>query len=251
MVEANRNSNLSATVFGSRAGVVYQHCSVYLHEDTENLLVPVFCDAAAIQVAEMHGRAKMFYDLMGGELDRHAHPSMGGREEFHEIISVVDDEFRPAGQGASPFTEADFEAAAKLDPSPAVMANHSKEGLSAEVPFSGIRTGVAAVSQGSGPSTALFRATRESHPYLGSGCLMRLILPTNVKDFSVVADLNELETSTWTGAHRFGGWHCDSEGAVSFVSFLPALCYRPGLLNEMLWSAATRATWAYEQHSQP
>jgi hypothetical protein len=56
--------------------------------------------------------------------------------------------------------------------------------------------------------------------------------------------LNLAETVEHTGCHFFGAWVTDPDNDnMTFVSFLPAVAYQPGLLGRMVWSMAVRAQW--------
>ena len=60
---------------------------------------------------------------------------------------------------------------------------------------------------------------------------------------ALVVHLNLAETREWTGAHYLGGWCQAREGDVSFMSFLPAAVYEPGLIALFLRDAVRRAEW--------
>src|SRR5581483_11436676 len=178
------------------------------------------------------------------------HPGSGARREPDEILSVIATVIAPGGEGASPWAEGDFKATSEMRPRPWVLATAGAEGMTAEFPF----TGDLPAGMASGPETALLTvSSTERHPQLGSGLLLRLQLPFNVSkergaDLSWM--LNALETTSETNAHRLGAWCLGpappgrpDAHSITFVSFVPAVAYRKGLLDVLSMDMAIRTRW--------
>jgi hypothetical protein len=102
--------------------------------------------------------------------------------------------------------------------------------------------------------TALLTASStERHPQLGSGLLLRLQLPINFpkdKGSAAALTLNLLEATEMTDTHTLGAWclgpaladRSDSH-SLNFVSFVPAVAYRKGLLDVLAMDMAVRVRW--------
>jgi hypothetical protein len=246
---ANRYSSLSALISDHETERVYWRCSAYIHDQVEPWIQPLFASAVAIQAEEAHFRVDELRENIGGDIDESEHPESGIRKDPDEMLSIVTDFFLPQGMGSSPFREDEFQAVANMEPSPAVMATYDPSGLTAEVPFSGVEpAALSAMSPtAEGPSTALFQASSgEGHQYLGSGCRIQLVLPLKVDDHGTPAGINLAEAKSWTGYNLFGGWYWANESLI-FGTFIPSAAYRRGLLSLILWNAAGKAKWFYDE----
>jgi hypothetical protein len=166
------------------------------------------------------------------------------------MLSVITAVFAPGGAGASPWTSADFKAAAGMTPRPWVLATADDDGLTAEFPLIGDLPAIVA----SGPETALFTASAtDRHPQLGSGLQLHLQLPFLFSESAgteVACHLNILEIAQDRNTHALGAWCLGpaapgqtSAHSVSFVSFIPAAAYRKGLLQVLAVEMALRTRW--------
>jgi hypothetical protein len=223
-----------------------------------------FLSSVSLQAAEAHLQPDALAKLIGGEVDESAHSKNGFREKRDEMLDVIKLFYAPEGNNPSGFTKKDFHAAMKLDPRPWLMANESGKGLTAEFPFPGCM-----------PPTALLTLDNEiRHPLLGSGLFVLLRLPLNLRGANVeslASRLNLAEGRNQTRTHFMGSWCVDSDRnmkllqtgllltgeslpvgvldqrgkeMLSFCSFIPSVCYRPGLLENAIYSMGLRAKWA-------
>jgi hypothetical protein len=244
----NRFASLSALVWDPQRWRLTLRCSVYVHRQSLPWVRQLFAAAVAIQAADAHIKVAELPRFLGGEPDVSAHPASGWRHQPDDMLEVIARVFAPQGRGPSPFTEADFKTALRMQPRPWVLATGNGAGMAAEFPFRG---DVPAVAGGSG--TALFTASaRERHPQLGSGALLLLSLPSppdpgpakSGESARLANELNLAEPESWTGAHFLGAWATDPGRGLTFTTFLPAAVYRRGLLDAMILSSAMRARWA-------
>ncbi len=224
--------------------VLTLRCGVYVHPQNLSWLSRLCLAAVGLQAADAHIKAPALARLLGGEPDTSPHPRRGWRRHADAMLGVIEQVFAPEGRRPSPFTEADFRAALELTPRPWVLATGNGAGLTAELPFV---DDIPAIQGGQG--TALLMATAtDRHPQLGSGALLRLILPAlpsaGRTDAEPAADLNRAEPAAWAVAHFLGAWTADPDRGLTFVVFLPAAVYRQRLLDAMLLNMAARAQWA-------
>ncbi len=90
--------------------------------------------------------------------------------------------------------------------------------------------------------------------------LLRLSLPSpadpSLRDSAraarLAADLNRSESRQWGSGHLLGAWctHDHPGIGLSFVSFVPAVLYRRGLLDTLILGMGLRARWAKAHLSQ-
>ncbi len=197
-------------------------------------------------------------------MDESAHPTNGLRKQKDEMLDVVPLLYAPWGKDPSRFTREDFHAAMEVNPKPWLMANEGEDGLTAEFPFPGCM-----------PPSALLTLDNEiRHPVLGSGLFILLRLPLNLRGANVeslASQLNLAELRNPTRTHFMGSWCVDSDRNVkllqsglllmgesspvgvleqqgkeilSFCAFIPSVCYRPGLLENVIYSMGLRAMWS-------
>ena len=243
----NRFATLSGLVYDPTTGRVSLHCAAKFHEQNFTWLGRFFSLATAMQAADAHIKvAQGIERLLGGEPDFTDHPTNGPRQNMDDMLNVLEQTVAPMGKNASPFGEVDFVALESMDPSPSVMTCADQGGVTAEFPFTGQRPAALIPGQGQPLETALFQATSaEAHPQLGSGCLCRLTLPVQDNTPDLACRLNGDESTSWSASHFFGAW-CNGEQGLTFITFVPALAYQPGLLQNIFWSFAGRARWAAE-----
>jgi hypothetical protein len=242
--------HLGALTWSSETRRISLHSAACFHAGNRQWLQPLFLAAVGLQAADAHIKADGLARLLGGEPDVSAHPTSGVRGEPDDILNVIASLFAPRGADASPWTEADFKAAADMKPRPWVLANGDATGLTAEFPFSGDMPAIAA---GRAETTLLTASSTERHPQLGSGLHLRLQLPFNLpKDqgSEVAFALNLLEAAETTNTHTLGAWclgpvlpgRTDTHSVI-FASFVPAAAYRRGLLDVLAMDMAIRARW--------
>ena len=250
LAHLNTFMHLNALTWSPDTRAVRLHAAACFHPGNREWLQSLFVAAVGLQSADAHIKADGLARLLGGELDVSGHPGSGARHEPDDMLNVIASLFAPQGAGASPWTEPDFTAAADMTPRPWVLANGDATGLTAEFPFTG---DVPAAIAGRAETALLTASSTERHPQLGSGLLLRLQLPINFpKDngSSAALTLNLLEATEMTDTHTLGAWclgpaladRSDSH-SLNFVSFVPAVAYRKGLLDVLAMDMAIRVRW--------
>lgn len=251
----NRYASLSAFIWSPEQGRVLLHSAAVFHSENVGWLKALFLAAAGLQVADAHIKADGLAKILGGEPDASAHPRHGPRPEPDEILEIIATTFAPAGADRSPFTEADFVAAAEMTPRPWVMVSSNATGLTGQFPFTGsVPAGLADTVE-----TALLNATNDQrHPQLGSGALLTLRLPISLghdQAVAVASALNQVEARVPTGTHALGAWTTvpvppEGPPTLAFCCFIPALMHRPGLLAAMTMAMAARTRWVADLYVQ-
>lgn len=242
----NTHASLSALVYDEDQRSLRYACSMVVHEQNVEWAKQLLSLAIAIQAVDTIIKLEVA-EAFGGVPAVSAHPTSGLRTVRDDMVNVVAQSIAPHGSGASPFSAADFDSIEELDPSPSVLTSADESGLTAEFPFFGLRSGAQASIDGVPPETALLQLTRnDRHPQLGSGCLVRLTLPVGPDTGGVAMELNRREATLASDCHFLGAW-CVGPLGLTFVTFLPAIAHRPGLLTNLFMNSAIRTRWAREQ----
>jgi len=231
-----RYATASAPVLDQDSGRISLFSSVYVHEQIASWIVPLFARLALLQPIEAERVAEHLATALGGEPAASGPGDRGSRSEPDEMLTVADLVYAPHGEGPSAWADdAEFDQVAETLNQGNAFATGGASGLTAEFPF------------GAG-DTALFQAdTRERHPHLGSGLLLRLTLPFAQplpEAVAFAALLNGVEAAGDLHTPALGAWTVDSAGERAravFVSFLPSILHSPGLLLNLTFHAAGRA----------
>jgi hypothetical protein len=252
LADLNKLATLSALVWDPVTRRVGLACTAYVHAGVQEWLPRVLLGAIGLQAADAERKAPALARWLGGEPDTSAHPTEGRRPDPDEMLSIVEAFYVPAGRQPSPFQEADFDEALTLPPQPWVLASGGGPRLTAEFPF----TGTSPAGFGPGLETALLTASAEEpHPALGSGAVIRLILPTELSSrraAELAVAMNAAEAAEWTVCHLLGAWSTGPvpgrpdapHNCLTFATFLPARTYRRGLIHAMTTRMAMRTKWA-------
>ena len=215
--------------------------SFYVHEHSVEWAVPLFAQASIIQVVDAQIRTEIAAKLLGGQPNTTPHPLRGVRKDPDDMLNVVERVYRPLGEKSCLWAHTEeFEEAAKIISSSGAYANGGTTGVTAEFPF--------------GDDTAMVTFdTRQPHPQLGNGLLIRLNLPIQLpvdRANRLAVALNSLEYVSFVRSHFIGSW-CVAELNGSFmpiyVAFYPNALYRPGLVLNLLMGSGLRARWVREE----
>jgi hypothetical protein len=270
LASLNGIASLSALVWDRDRGTVKLHCSTVVHAETTDWMGELFTHAVAIQAADAYHRVVFPYgQALGGEPDTSPHPASGPRNEPDDMLGVLQDLYLPEGKKPSPFTGREFQATANLRSEKGWgMANASDTGMTGEIPYfgdlpvamqilgytgqrpGGIRQRLGGLFGREKPApqgvqTALLTSSsREPHPELGSGVLIRLHLPFEATADTSVA-LAWAERQQWTNCYGFGAW-CIGHMSVTHVTFVPAAAYRPGIFQALAVTEVGRVQWAQQ-----
>lgn len=253
----NAQETMNALVWNEHHGSIVECCTSTVFPDTVESWVDLLSVAAVIQNCAAHSRAHSVAEVVGGRVAASNHPTSGERPEMDDLLNVPERVIVPEGQGPSRFTGPLLEKLAASD-SPlskvSPLFTGTAEGFTAEFPYSGAVTATERAMSGSSqpPETALFRVmTDQPHPEFGSGALMVLALPVRFSPgagFGVANELNLLESTTPTRTNLLGAW-CVEPGSkghdrIAFVSFVPSLLAKGGILENLCFYNAARARWA-------
>ena len=227
----------SARVFDPTEKTIRLWTAVTVHAEIVEWMISLFSSLAIIQAIEAANRAEITAEVVGGDIDLSAHPSSGERSEADEMMHIVDNAFIPAGQRPSPWSGSEEldqirESLNKLN----CFSTGNRTGLTAEFPI--------------GSTTSMMQViTGEKNPVIGSGVGILLQLPLwgSAERAAMMAGvLNRAEANRHTPGHLIGSWCSKTIGERSnptFASFIPAALYQPGLLTNLVFSAAVRAQW--------
>jgi hypothetical protein len=205
------------------------HSSVSVTPDNWLLARSIALHAMALQMADAYAEAVELAAAFGGRVAASAHPRNGLRERPDEMVEIVE-VYQQRGEGPSPFTTDEIAELVHLEPRPWVMAANEPQRLLADLSFA---TDLPA---------RLELDASERHPSLGSGLLMRLILPVEPDD-AIAQKLNANECLE-PDAHQLGAWCIDRERALTFTGFVPAAAHTPGLSRALAYHLSAKNDWA-------
>jgi hypothetical protein len=234
----NGMASLSGFVWEpSEPGKVRLAASMYVHEETLQMVQLLFSIAAAIQAADAQIKASGLAEIFGAKPDSSSHPTSGPRPACDDMLNVLDQLVIPRGKGESLWAGKEMEQALEfLKQPPCVGCTGDKNGLAAEFPLID-RTSL------------LTMDTRQEHPQLGKGLLILLRLPflTSKEEAARWAvNLNSRELGELTRLPFLGSW-CSQKEEFCFVSFYPNFCFAPGLLLNLVMDMISRALWVAEE----
>jgi hypothetical protein len=231
LAAVNRLVTLSGYVADLPARTVSLHASVTLTDDNWLMARSLALHAAALQVADAHAEADALADAFGATVRRSAHPTRGLRDVPDEMLGVVD-VYLQRGQEPSPVTTEELAQLVHLEPRPWRLAVNEPDRLMADLDF--------AVNQ----PTRLEIDASATHPALGSGLQLRLVLPVEPEP-AIAQRLNANEVAQ-PDAHQLGAWCVDPERGLAFVAFIPTAAWMPELTRALVYHAAGRNEWARE-----
>jgi hypothetical protein len=210
--------------------------SLVVHEETEGLATQLMAWAATIQVAEGHIIAPAYAEACHSTVAASPHPSSGQRTQGDDLLNIIAALVAPHGEHPSMWADGEIEQVGDLfQGPPCVLANADRTGLTAEFPFSS-RTSLLQVM------------TNEGNPRLGNGCLMLLTLPWGGNDVDtarMALELNAAEQGAPESGYFLGSW-CHYDRGLTFVSFLPNVLHKPGMVQNLVMSSVNRVRWVTE-----
>ena len=235
----NMFASIATMVFDPTRKAIRLHSSMFVHEGTTSWVPHTFATAAIIQPIEAQIRARKFAEVLGGEPDVSSHPVSGIRSEMDDMLNVIEHVYAPQGKKEPPWTNSgEFELTAAHFNNSNDHSMADKGGLTAEFAW------------GENLNFKMSSVLDQPHPQLGNGVLTRLHLPLfldSKASAKIANNLNLLEVKSLTRHHLLGGWCAAPVGRYHtpvFVSFIPNVMYKPGLLLQMLLTMGLRARWA-------
>ena len=231
----------AASMFASMSGYVWDEgvvrlrCGMIVHDEVQPFAARVLKIAALDQVT--------LAEQMVSTIDQLTPALSGDREEPDEMLLAL--EGLPGRDQPSAWRGPYIGSLAETLSSKDVFSMGDDDGLTVEFPY-GPSGGPAATG---GMSNMLRVTTKEAHPRLGSGLLMRLSLreaPTVDGGPLTPLKLNQLEwEEAGSDAHLLGSWCTNPDGGPPvFVSFFPSVLADPNALVNLVMSMGMRSRWA-------
>jgi hypothetical protein len=225
----NQYATLSAYVADKSRGTVRLHASVSLTPDNWLLARSIALHAMALQMADAYAEAAELAEAFGGRVDATPHPIAGLRERPDEMVNILEI-YHQRGEGESPFGPDEIAELVHLEPRPWTMASNELRRLDADLEFA------------VGTPSRLELDASETHPALGSGLQMRLLVPVE-PDAAIAQRLNANERLQ-PDAHQLGAWCIDPDRGFLFTGFIPAAAYTPGLARALVYHLSAKNEWA-------
>jgi hypothetical protein len=247
-------ATMNALTWDDREHTISERCTSTVYADTVESSMPVLTTAAVLQNCGAHSRAHAVAEGFGGHAAASNHPTSGARPDMDDLLNSPAQLIATQGQAPSKFAGELMERLT-VSGSPLLalssMTNGDSSGLTAELPFSGPRP-VAAIAAATEPAeTALLQVLADApHPQFGSGALIILRLPLKFSPADATHAANALnlwEGTTKTGTTLLGAWCLEpgSDTSLAFVSFVPSMLARGGVLENFCIHNAFRTRWAH------
>jgi hypothetical protein len=253
----NTQAVMAATVFDPDRRVIEEASTAIVYNDTGERWSAVMVTAAVAQNTAAHSRSQALAEAVGGRPWATDHPSSGERLEMDDILNVPERVIVPAGAEPSAFAGDLLERIGSMQLPLWVAGSGDRQGFTAEVIYSS-DTSVAAANvlelhdsiegeDAGGPGTALVQVVIDApHPEYGSGALVILRLPVGFDEDEAADAINWLNRLEASGDSDFSMCRDPSNpGSPAFVSFVPSVLARPGLLENLVVYDTLRARWAH------
>lgn len=244
LTELMGQGSLSAIVYDAEKDLYKLHCSVYADYDNEAWVKRVFNAAVALQISQVIHSAQRFAKDFKMAHAMTEHPTHGGRKMPDPICEIEDKFFKPYGVGVSRWLGVEEEWENGRQALRRISNNVKTDNkLCLEADFDW--------NYGQRDMSLIISAV-DPHPELGHGLLCTLAVPVLMDDphkAHVAMMLNECERAEWNWYNDLGSW-CYREGELSFVCFVPNLCFMPGILHDFAHDMGIRANWVHEHWTQ-
>lgn len=235
------HATMSSVCFDVDKDTYVLHSSGYFTHDNEEWLPKLFVGGAALQVDEAH--------VFGKDLARklHAvpaiteHPIHGLRSTPDPILGAIDRFFKPYGRQPSKWTDnGEWRGVGwAMDRQADRFETDERSYCKAQFPWF------------LDPTTPieLVVTSEETHPVLGNGLRMRLMIPLHLgpeRAAHTAMELNNIERKEWLRCQMLGSWGFE-EGHLEYEAFVPNTLYHADVLENLALSMAVRANWVNEQ----
>jgi hypothetical protein len=229
LASVNQFATLSAYVADQPAGTIRLHASVSLTSENYLLARSIALHAMALQMADAYAESTELALAFGGKVAASPHPVRGLRPQPDEMVGIVEI-YQQRGQGESPFNDDEIAELVHLEPRPWLRAANEPRRLDADLAFA------------TDAHARLELDASERHAALGSGLMMRLLLPVEPDD-AIAQKLNASECAE-PDAHQLGAWCIDPVRGLMFTGFVPAAAYTPGLSRALVYHLSAKNEWA-------
>ena len=195
---------------------------------------PLISVAAVLQLHEAHTLAQSLAEELDADEAESGPPDRRMREAPDEMASTVDTLVRPLGRTHARWSPAEFTEVVDtyMNQPPALLGNAGGAGFAVEFPF------------GTEESSLCSASADKPHAVYGHGLSVIQSFPVYGKSQSegsaIALSLNQAELTRKPFGYGFGSY-IFRDGKVQFVSFLPNVLYRPGLLPNLYFACAGRA----------
>ncbi len=184
--------------------------TVVVNQQDFDSLLRLATAIAAIQAEEAHRNSYEMSERGIAESGATAHPSTGPRTEPDELLNIIENYFRPAGEDPSR-AQGTFEAARIALRGLDVHANVDVEGLDCEI----------AVADS---SCLITMSSTQQHPLFGTGLLTAARSPLQSDDILLPISLNEESLANPILLSQLGTWALDPERLARVVFYPNVLC---------------------------
>lgn len=265
MAMANMYQTLSAVVWDGSNHTISECCTSPVYAETVESRTQVLSVSAIMQNYAAHSRARAMVEVVGGCLGESNHPVSGERAHIDDILNVPSGIIAPKGAETSAFAGGLMERLSG-EGSPlselSVLTTGDANGLTAEFPYAGPRPAIELAAIKQPPETALLQVmTDQRHPELGSGALVTLKLPKTGQDDAgstanalnlleaIGKDTIEFSNGGTARTTLLGAWCVDpsrsERDSLAFVSFVPSIVAKDGVLENLCIYNAVRTRWAH------
>lgn len=243
LAEAMVEGSLSAIVYDPEKDLIKLHSSMYGQDENEAWVQRILNAAVTLQISEVHRMAQRFARDFKMSHAMTEHPTHGGRKTPDPICEFEERFFKPYGAGQSRWVGVE-----EWDDGRQALRRISKE----------VKTDYklcldATFDWNYGPrDMSLVVSAVDPHPVLGQGLFFALTLPVMMENdhkCAVAMDLNEHERKDWNWYNDLGTW-CLREGELTFVTFVPNVCFINGILGDFCHDMGLRANWVHEHWAE-
>jgi hypothetical protein len=223
----------SAMIYDPVQKKVQCWASATVHEEIAGWMIRLLSSIFILQTVDAISYAEFVAKMLDGEID-----TSGSRAVPDQMLSIKETNFIPLGEGPSPWDgNSELVQICEMLNQSNCFSMGDDKGLTAEFQF--------------GEQTSMMRViTDEPNPSIGSGVGLFLHLPmwgTFEDSAKIAGALNRAEANNKAQSHLIGSWCAKTRGDYSmpaFATFIPAALHQPGLLTNLMFSAAGRAAWA-------
>lgn len=232
-----------------------------VNEETAHWSARQMAGLMALQGQIAHEEVERWAKVIGARPAWSHHPRQGPRPKPDDMLHVIEGVFARHSDKPSLFRTEEFEATVAGLHSYAIPSACGPDAMTAEFPFFGKTPAALSVTEHilygkplSPQETALAELGNSSpHPRLGSGLLVLLQLPLNIREDPAwgrrfAAHLNRRWRARRFVYTRWGAW-CTSPrtDSVAYAMFVPNFLWAPGLTTWIAWNLFHQSRMARDE----